>query len=315
MPHSDSLSVPAISLIEKMWRAQLQVELPDSASGHYHLSELFPVILAGKEIHFGQVEVYQQKVQLMRVANIGSDELKISWVDLPYGFSIKLSSAIILPGKAFTYIPIQFNPLVPKHYRGVMYIRSNANNGTFRVLCEGTGVALPERSSAPTEKAVVAGEGLHTLEVGRSGESLPVVVPANLPYEAPLINLNQSYAVSVNTADYSAAPPIGGHSRYGGYVRGFWLAVRIPSSQLRIRIRISNADSQVDPVIGVKSNPSGPYLRLSGAFANYCDELGPGGDESCVTEGSDLLYIRIYHCDDSRSPRALFVIRVEPAGV
>ncbi len=309
MPVSDSLSYPRTSLIEKMWKAQQHVENANSASGSYRLPELFPVIQAGSELSFGQVEVNQQKVQQLRVANIGNDDLKIAWVDLPYGFSTKLSSTITLPCKASMYIPIQFTPMVPKRYHGVMYIRSNANNGTIRVTCEGMGVAAKEKISGLAGSIANIGNPAH------KGDSLPVVVPSNLPFEAPLISMNQSYAVSANIADYSAAPPIGHHSLYGGYVRGFWLAVRIPPSVLRARIRIVGAESHFDPVIGVKSTPSGPYLSLWGAFNSYCDDLGRGGDESCVVEGSGLLYIRIYHCDDSESSQALFAIRVEPAGV
>jgi len=309
MPVSDSLSYPRTSLIEKMWKAKQHVENANSASGSYRLPELFPVIQAGSELSFGQVEVNQQKVQQLRVANIGSEELKISWVDLPYGFSTKLLSTITLPCKASMYIPIQFTPMVPKRYHGVIYIRSNANNGTIRVTCEGMGVAAKEKISGQAGSIANIGNPAH------KGDSLPVVVPSNLPFEAPLISMNQSYAVSANIADYSAAPPIGHHSLYGGYVRGFWLAVRIPPSVLRARIRIVGAESHFDPVIGVKSTPSGPYLSLWGAFNSYCDDLGRGGDESCVVEGSGLLYIRIYHCDDSESSQALFAIRVEPAGV
>ena len=298
---AETVTLRSPTLIEKMWLARQKGMSRDSVAANKAEQRVVPVIQVSGEVNFGLVEVNGQKVQVLNVANAGKCDLVISWIDLPYGFSTKSGSALVVPSEQRRAIPIQFTPLVPRQYKGAIYIRSNANNGTLRINCRGTGVSS---SAAPSH--------LDSTEVVRNDPSFSLIVPSNLPSSAPLLEVGKRYSVSVQTADFSPAAPIEHHSLHGGWVRGFWLAVQIPRTQLRTRIRLFGVDAQFDPVIGVKKGPDGPYLHPLGGYTTYCDNLGRGADETCVIEGTGRFYIRIYHCDDSEVPRGICYIVVEP---
>lgn len=298
---AETVTLRSPSLIEKMWLARQQGRSRDSVAASSAEQTIFPIIQVSGEVNFGSVEVNGQKVQVLNVANSGKCDLVISWIDLPYGFSTKAGSALVVPCQQRKAIPIQFTPLVPRQYKGAIYIRSNANNGTLRINCRGTGVAS---SAVPSH--------LDSTVVVRNDPSFSLIVPSNLSSSAPLLEVGKRYAVSVQSADYSAAPPIAQHSLHGGWVRGVWLAVQIPRTQLRTRIRLFGVDAQFDPVLGVKKGADGPYLRPLGEYTTYCDNLGRGGDETCVIGGTGRFYIRIYHCDDSELLRGTCYILVEP---
>ena len=315
------------TLIEKMWLARQKGLSRDSVAANRAEQRVVPIIQVSGEVNFGSVEVNGQKVQVLNVANAGKCDLLISWIDLPYGFSTKAGSALVVPCEQRKAISIQFTPLVPRQYKGAIYIRSNANNGTLRVDCCGTGIAssattredltelsgsLTSESRAHQATAMAPKSSLDSAEVDGNHPSFSPVVPSNLSSSAPLLEVGKRYAVSVQFADYSAAPPIAQHSLHGGWVRGFWLAVQIPRTQLRTRIRLFGVDAQFDPVIGVKQVPDGPYLRPLGEYTSYSDNLGRGGDETCVIGGTGRFYIRIYHCDDSELLRGTCYILVEP---
>ena len=156
---------------------------------------------------------------------------------------------------------------------------------------------------------------------GGGNNPIPIT-PSDICSNAPAMNVNTSYSVNVNTANYSLSSPISGVSSGGGIVRGFWLKVSIPNNFSGFhKVLITNASNNFDAVIGMKAVCGSTYLgnTFNNPATNYANNNGFGGNETFETvmhgtggSGSgNYYYIRIYHINGTQSPNITFDIEVQ----
>lgn len=147
--------------------------------------------------------------------------------------------------------------------------------------------------------------------------------PADTCLSAPIMQVNTEYDVNINTIDFSNGTPIDGESEGGNNVRGFWLAVEVPTNNswndTVHNVTITNVSNNFDPVIGMKANcNSSAYLGATNTFPieTYINWNGYGDNEIFETNlpngGDNLYFIRIYHYYGSETPSNVsFKIKIE----
>lgn len=147
------------------------------------------------------------------------------------------------------------------------------------------------------------------------------IIPSNNCATAPVMDVNTTYSVTINTGDFTTAAPIDGESYDGANIRGFWLAFKVPSNWGPDHdVRIFNVSNNFDPVFGIKSICTGNYLGNRPNMDVFINSNGYGGNEISDTnlpgsenygEADNTYYIRIYHYKGNETPSITFNIAVD----
>jgi len=157
---------------------------------------------------------------------------------------------------------------------------------------------------------------------GTSGSNSMPITPTDLCTIPEIMQVNTEYEVTLSSSEYfnnyTTGIPIQGHSNGGNNVRGFWLAVQVPTGYYAQSISVYDVSSNFDPVIGLKSNCSFDYYPNTNNSSNYADSNGDGGNETFGTgitgpnsSNDGIYHIRIYHYNGNETPNISFKIKVE----
>ncbi len=101
---------------------------------------------SGGDLNFGDVRVGWSAQLPLIITNTGNSDLTITNVEVPNGFTVDITNAVLVPG-AGTNFTITFTPTNAADYSGPITIDSDANGGTNSVNASGTGTlaVVPSR--------------------------------------------------------------------------------------------------------------------------------------------------------------------------
>ncbi|QSE99203.1 choice-of-anchor D domain-containing protein [Fulvivirga lutea] len=97
------------------------------------------------QLDFGKVLLDESKTNVIKLVNEGFEDILISSISVPSGFSFNTWSGTLSPSQSIE-IPITFNPVLEKSYNGSFIISSNATSGTDDLFLYGVGRAIREIS-------------------------------------------------------------------------------------------------------------------------------------------------------------------------
>ncbi len=101
---------------------------------------------SGGDLNFGDVTVGTSAQLPLIITNTGNSDLTITNVEVPNGFTVDITNAVLVPG-AGTNFTITFTPTNAADYSGPITIDSDATGGTNSVNASGTGTlaVVPSR--------------------------------------------------------------------------------------------------------------------------------------------------------------------------
>lgn len=111
------------------------------------------IIGINSETDFGSIGVGDSITKTLTISNTGSENLKISNVTVPDGYSVSNTSLIIEPF-ATTSIEVTFKPTQATYYNGPLIFSSNATSGTSMIQLYGSGAVSSVTESTSKVKYV-----------------------------------------------------------------------------------------------------------------------------------------------------------------
>ena len=115
-------------------------------------TKTFTTLLSQTSLGFGNVEVAQTMNKNFTVTNTGTEEITISNITTPQGFTINTTSGSIVSGASKTFT-VSFTPTTISTYNGNLSITSNSTSTATIINVTGTGIAS---TSAKTYENTIA---------------------------------------------------------------------------------------------------------------------------------------------------------------
>ncbi len=154
-------------------------------------------------LYFENTEVNKTTSKKIKLKNFGNDELSISEIILPEGFSTTMPQFKLAPGE-IKDITVSFSPLFQKKYEGTMSIVSNSLSEFNKLQILGNGIVITgvERSSTFS----VFPNPAHTVVTIDSKEIIESMELYNMMGEPTsfTVTLNQETSKSINISSLSA---------------------------------------------------------------------------------------------------------------